>query len=67
MRLLAVTGTTSLIGAQKAVSSAISKGELDIESGAVLAKLLADLGSTTERFDIEKRLVAVEERIAKKG
>jgi len=32
-----------------------------------MAKLLADLGSNIERFDIEKRLVAVEERVAKKG
>ena len=45
------------------MSAAIAGGKLDTEGGAVLSKLLTDLGTSMERLEIEKRLLVLEEKL----
>ena len=58
-----VVDNSTLIQAQARVSAAIANGKLDTEGGAMLSKLLTDLGTSMERLEIEKRLAAIEERL----
>ena len=60
-----VIDTASLLEAQARVNDAIAKGKLDIEGAAVLNKSLADMAKSLENMDIERRLKAIEERLAK--
>ena len=58
-----VTDAASLLRAQTKVVEAVGNGELDTEGAAVLLKGFAELGTSMERLDIEKRLAAIEERL----
>ena len=61
-----VTDAVSLLETQTKVVEAVGNGDLDTEGATVLLKGFAELGTSMERMDIEKRLAAIEERLGSK-
>jgi hypothetical protein len=65
-RGVAKEDAASLLEAQTKVVEAVGNGEIDTEGAAVLLKGFAELGTSMERLDMERRLAAIEERLGSK-